>query len=293
MQIQTFSIVAGSEACNARCPFCISKMTLSLGVELKEPEVNWRNFEVACRFAKQSGVTTVMLTGKGEPTLFPKQITQYLQKLARHEFPLIEMQTNGIVIAEKWEIYKTYLQEWYDLWMTTIAISIVHYEPEKNRQVYVPYKQSYINLSDLIKELHSIGFLVRLTCIMANGFIDSAEKVKNLLNFAKENQVEQLTVTPVNKPDEEHSRNKEAWDWTNTHHLTNVQLSEIIQYVEKSGVHILTLQHGAKIFDVGGQNLCLNGCLTVNPAGEDLRNLIFFPDGRMRYYWQYPGSVIA
>ncbi len=31
MKIQTFSIVAGSEACNARCPFCISKMTVPNG----------------------------------------------------------------------------------------------------------------------------------------------------------------------------------------------------------------------------------------------------------------------
>ena len=78
MKIQTFSILAGSEACNARCPFCISKMTPPSGVELKEPKVNWRNFRKACLLAKQSGVTTAMFTGKGEPTLFPKQITKFL-----------------------------------------------------------------------------------------------------------------------------------------------------------------------------------------------------------------------
>ena len=102
MRVQTLSIIAGSEACNARCPFCVSKMTPSCGLdELKEPEVNWRNFRKACLLAKQSGVTTAMLTGKGEPTLFPGQISRYLKELMRYEFPLIEIQTNGIMLAQQ------------------------------------------------------------------------------------------------------------------------------------------------------------------------------------------------
>ena len=81
MKIQTFSIVAGSEACNARCPFCISKMTVAHGIDLKEPEVNWRNLRKACLLAQACGVTTAMITGKGEPTLFPNQITRYLHEM--------------------------------------------------------------------------------------------------------------------------------------------------------------------------------------------------------------------
>ena len=67
MRIQTFSILAGSEACNARCPFYISKMTPSHGVQLMVPAVNWRNLRIACRLAEHCGVTTAMITGKGEP----------------------------------------------------------------------------------------------------------------------------------------------------------------------------------------------------------------------------------
>lgn len=100
MRIQTFSILTGSETCNARCPFCISRMTPPLGVDLKEPEVNWRNFAIACRLAASSGVTTVMLTGKGEPTLFPEQITRFLRALADSHFPFIELQSNGILFMD-------------------------------------------------------------------------------------------------------------------------------------------------------------------------------------------------
>jgi len=290
MKIQTFSILAGSEVCNARCPFCISKMTPPLGVELKEPEVHWRNFDVACRLAKQSGVTTVMFTGKGEPTLFPDQITKYLQAMKKYEFPLVEMQTNGILIHDKPEIYSRHLKEWYELGMTLLAISIVHYDPEKNRQIYVPYKKSYSDLPILVNMIHDHGLSVRLTCILANGFIDSSEKLRKMIDFAKKNKVEQLTVTPVNKPDDTESR--EVWTWTKGHHLTDEQRADIQDYVEKNGSHLLTLFHGAKVYDIEGQNVCFNSCLSVHPNAEDMRNLIFFPDGHLRYYWQYSGAIL-
>ncbi len=291
MEFQTFTIIAGSEACNARCPFCISKMTPALGVALREPKVNWRNFKIACQLARQSGVTTVLITGKGEPTLFPKQISYFLTEMHPFEFPLIEMQTNGIRIAEE-ESLLPYLAAWYELGMTTVAISIVHYDPEKNHGVYVPHRDSYIDLPELIKKLHDNGFSVRLSCVLAGGFIDSPELVQNLLDFASSNKVEQLTVTPVNKPDEDRSRHKEAWDWTNKHHLPDANLREIVEYVQSHGTLLWTLVHGAEVYDVGGQNLCLNNCLTIQPHSDKVRNLIFYPDGHLRTYWQYPGSII-
>lgn len=290
MRVQTLSILAGSEACNARCPFCVSKMTPLLGVELKEPEVNWRNFRKACLLAKQSGATTVMFTGKGEPTLFPAQITGFLKRLRRYEFPIIELQSNGIMLAEKPEIYDAYLREWYNLGLNTIAISIVHVDAEKNRQIYLPYKKAYIDLPALIKKLHAFKFSVRLTCIMAAGFIDSVPLVNDLIDFARVNAVEQLTVTPVNKPAE--TEDPGVWQWTAEHHLPEGATEEIGKHIAEQGTHILTLPYGAQIYDVHGQNVCFNRCLTVQPDVEVMRNLIFFPDGHLRYYWQYPGAIL-
>lgn len=303
MKIETFSIIAGSEACQARCPFCISKMTPPLGVELKEPEVNWRNFGKACEYAKQNGVTTVMFTGKGEPTLFPDQITKYLEVLEPYRFPFIEMQTNALKFAKderKRDEYREHLIHWYRIGLTFIAISIVHYDPGKNRQIYTPYRKEYPDLSDTISFIHDIGrgqeglkgLSVRLTCIMAKEFIDSVDEVKRLVEFAKANNVEQLTLTPVNKPDEDHSRNEEAWQWTNLHGLSEEEINTISYYVVEQGSLLMELPHGAKVFDLHGQNVCLNQCLTVNPDPERMRNLIFFPDGSLRYYWQYPGAIL-
>lgn len=288
MKIDILSIVAGTMSCNARCPFCISKMTPKNGVNLKLSKINWRNFEKSCRLAQINNVSTVMITSKGEATLYPKQITEYLNKLKQYDFPIIELQTNGIIFDEKWEDYENHLKEWYDLGLTTIAISIVHYDPSKNKSVYLPYKENYIDLQRVIKRLHDIGFVVRLACIMAKGFIDSDKKVEKLIKFAKENNVEQLTLRPVNKPDNSESYEKE--NWTQNHYLDNKTKEEIEKYVLENGNKIRSLNSGGNIFDIDGQNVCITNSLTIDKESEDIRQLIFYSDGKLMYDWQFKGA---
>jgi molybdenum cofactor biosynthesis enzyme MoaA len=289
MKIRTFSIVAGSLACNARCPFCIAGMTPANGVTTKEPDVDWRNFRKACQLARDGGCSTAMITSKGEPTIFPDQITSFLRVLQEHKFPIVEMQTNGLLIAEGKKVTDEHLKTWYDLGLTTVAISVVHYDREKNKAIYTP-KRDYMDLPALIAKLHSFGFSVRLTTILAKGYIDTPEELDKMLAFARENRVEQLTATPVTKPDE--SEDAQIFSWTAQHALAPEQFAAIKSHVEANGSLVLTLAHGARVFDVNGQNLCLSNCITVDPEANEMRSIIFFPDGRVRYAWQYPGAIL-
>ena len=303
---ETLSVVIGTPDCNARCDFCVSKMTPLNGMDetkkliAKDFVVNMRDFRKVCMAAFQARCKTVMFTGKGEPTLAPWEITAYLKALKGmfngfFEFPFIELQSNGIAIAENPEKFAPYLKEWYDLGLQTIAVSVVHFDREENRKIYLPYKKEYIDLPALFKLLHSYGFTVRLTCIMTRDRIGSLNQVKKMIAFAKENKVEQLTLTPVNKPadfSDDNDAEKKAWLWTNDNHIKTDDLEEIRQDIEGVGSHILTLPHGAKVFDYEGQNVCLNQCLTVQPENKELRNLIFFPNGDVRYYWQYSGAIL-
>ena len=290
MRIQTLSIVAGSEACNARCPFCVSKMTVSHGLGLHEPEVNWRNFRKACQLAAQSGVTTAMLTGKGEPTLFPGQITSYLEAMADFGFPLLELQTNGILLVQQRERYAPHLQRWYELGLSTVAVSIMHADAERNREIYLPHQDHYVDLPALIDLLHQAGLSVRLACIMAGGYVDSVAEVRDLVAFARAHRVEQLSVRPVARPGQ--SRDEATAAWTAAHQLPAGAERAIAEWAAAAGTRLMTLAHGAVVYDVDGQNLCLTDCLTIQPATEDLRQLIFFPDGHLRYDWQYPGAIL-
>lgn len=289
MKIQTFSIILGNKSCNAHCPYCVAKMTPAYGIGSKKPKINWRNFDIGCKFAKDDGVSTVLMTGKGEPTLFPKQITHYLNHLKPYDFPFIELQTNGILFFQKKGEYTKYLNKWYKLGITIIAISVVHYDNKRNKEIFQP-NGMYMDLVELIKNLHSIGFSIRLSCIMLKGFIDKIEEVKKIVEFARNNKVEQLTITPAEKPKK--NENQKISDWVSKHKLEENQLNIIRGFLEKQGIELMRLAHGAVVYDLNGQNICSTNCLTIDSGSKDVRQLIFFPDGHLRYDWQYKGAIL-
>lgn len=289
MKFGTMSVVVGGTACNARCDFCISKQTPEQGVRPKADPVNWRNFQIACDLALSTGVTNVLLTSKGEPTLWPNLITEYLDSLRKYEFPLIDLQTNGLLLDQLGE--SGYLLDWYRKRLTTVALSIVSEDAEENRQIYTPHKEVYPDLGERINLLHDIGFSVRLAVMMTKGRIDEIDRVLDMVRFAKDHGVEQLTVRPIYA--EDNSIDPKVGEWTRANTIHPESLKTIAEFFEESGTHILTLQHGAPVYDYNGQNICLTDCLTIHPEEtEEARQLIFFPDGHLRYAWQYPGAII-
>jgi molybdenum cofactor biosynthesis enzyme MoaA len=290
MRIQTFTVVAGSEACNATCPYCVSRMTPDYELGKKLPEVNWRNFRIGCQFAKNSGVSTVLFTGKGEPTLFPDQLTAYLKNLQPFAFPFAELQTNGIALAKHQPVSDRHLKEWYDLGLTLISLSIVHWSSEKNKDIYQPHAPDYYALPELIESLHKAGFSVRLSCMLARGYVDSVEGLDQLARFARENGVEQLTVRSIEKPRK--SSATATVQWVTDHALADNTVAQMRDFLDAKGSRLMELVHGAVVYDYLGQNLCLSNCLTIDPRDETIRQLIFFPDGHLRYDWQYPGAIL-
>ena len=170
MKFSIFSIVAGTSRCVTVCPFCVSG-ELATAENRQVPEINHRNLNKACELAKTSGVQTVMLTSRGEPTLFPDQITEYLETLEPYKFPFIELQTNGIPIARNFEKYRPYLEKWHELGLSTVLISTVSNRPEINSEVYTPRTRQYIDLPQLIENIHSIGLTVRLTAVCTKAWM--------------------------------------------------------------------------------------------------------------------------
>lgn len=281
--------MAGTAVCNARCPFCISKMTPPQGVtRLLPSEIHWRNFAKAARLAQMNGVTTVLITGKGEPTLYPDETTEFLSHLKPYDFPLIELQTNGLLFQKPG--YGEHLRNWYDLGLNTIALSVVDWDSEKNREIYLPQAKEYPPLERTIGLLHEHRYSVRLSVTMVRGFVDTSCEVSRLVDLCRENKVEQLTVRPVRRPAV--SEDPDAHAWVSERGLTSEEIATLHQDVEKHATRLLSLAHGAVVYDYRGQNLCLTDCLTLAPSGEEIRTLIFFPDGKIRYDWQYPGAVI-
>jgi len=289
MHFQTFSVVVGSRACNASCPFCISKQTGLLTFAAAEG-INWRNFDIACKLAKRAGTTTVLLTGKGEPTLYPSLIETYLGKLQKQQFPLIELQTNGIALFDERFASESTLKRWLELGLTTIALSVVHWNSVFNRRIYNPTSHTYYDLGSLINKLHNIGFSVRLCVMLLKGYIDTPSQVDQMISFARCHKVEQLTFRNIvaSKLTEHNDISR----WTKEHALNMDEIDAINKYVNLAGTLLHRLMHDTVIYDVDGQNVCLGTCLTQDPNQNEFRQLIFFPDGSLYWDWQYKGARI-
>lgn len=290
MKIQTMSLVVGTRACNARCPFCVSQMT-GFGELPKTREINKRNLRKAMHRAKMGGVTTALLTGKGEPTLYPRQIEKYLEIVGK-EFPAIELQTNGLEIGRLAAGKKSLLDEatlhgWWIQGLDTIALSVVSIHPEHNREVY---HEDYPDLTATVSYLHQLGFSVRLCVMMQKGYVDIPEKLEEVVMWCKAHGVEQLTVRPIRQPKE--TSNGQVSDYVYKRALFEAEVNELYGWVEENGTLLLSLMHGAEVYDIEGQNICISDCLTLSDDPEQIRQLIFYADGRITYDWQYEGALL-
>jgi len=296
MKIQTFSVVVGSPACDAHCPFCVSKMT---GMdELPPPgEFNERNLDKAIQLAKLGGTTTGLLTGKGEPCLYPDRITEYLRRLSG-QFPFIELQTNGIQIGRLAEgrdvkMSEGHLKYWYEMGLDTLALSVTGIDPKLNRRIY---NKDYPNLDTTIEFLHDLGYSVRLCVMLMHGEVDSVDSLKELIRWCFSRSVDQLTIRPIKRPQHQGTTALDVgqFQFVQEHGMADdsTALAEMHQWVQDNGTLLLTLMHGARVYDLGGQNICVSDCLTVSEVSDDIRTLIYYGNGRIAYDWQHRGGVL-
>ncbi len=289
LKAQTLSVVVGTEACNAQCPFCVGKMNHSVGVT---KSINWRNFERTLMLCDKAEISTALLTGKGEPTLYPDQISSYLNVLNKR-MPFNELQTNGIRLPSL--IDNGTVRGWYNSGLTTMCISVVHYNRKANASIY---SKDYPRLTDLIKDLHDIGLSVRLSVVCIQEYIDSPQMIYKMIDFAKDMEVEQLTFRPAIQSEE--LKDTEAQKWVNNHifpafHFDYNIASVIVDQRNKGAKKAVLLRkliHGGEVYDINGQNVCFTNCMTLKPDTNELRQIIFYPDGHLRYDWGYKGAIL-
>jgi hypothetical protein len=124
---------------------------------------------------------------------------------------------------------------------------------------------------------------------MVKGGCDTTDEVDKLIDKCKREGVDQLTIRRVAKPSVTKSRGPFDWVCENQPAL---KLYELYDHLDTNGTELLRLPHGASVFDVGGQHVCVGNCLTATTDPNDIRQLIFFPDGKLMYDWQYPGARI-
>src|SRR5204862_303616 len=138
----------------------------------------------------------------------------YLQAIKPYHFDSVEIQTNALLFATKPEKYDLLLAKWREAGLGTIAISIGHYEREKNHSIYTK-TYPYTDLPATIDTLHGLGYKLRLSCAMMGRYIDTPEKVQSMVDFVLANKVEQLTLRQLSAVED--SQNPDVTNWTRQH----------------------------------------------------------------------------
>lgn len=282
MKTHTFSVVVGDSRCNANCPFCVSKMTAS---EFSE-SVNFdeRKFDIAVRIVEQmrEGLLTVLLTGQGEPLLFPKQITRYLNCI-NFRFPRIELQTNGVLIAKNLDS----LKYWRDKGLTLVCLSVASHSYVKSN-VIMGIKNKCYDYWGIAGMLQEIGLNVRLNCTMTKAGTYLPEDCEKIIDRANNAGILQTTFREVEMPSP--CINTQVGDWVGENKPVGAA-RRLHHYLALNGaVKLLELPHGGIVYDFRGQNVAIGTCLTETTDPDDIRSIIFFPDGRVAYSWQYRGA---
>jgi molybdenum cofactor biosynthesis enzyme MoaA len=287
MKTHTFSIVVGTAACNAKCPFCVSKMTKTDAC--RSEVINKRRLHTACRIVEQArdGLATVLLTGKGEPLLFPVEITEYLTELGAYNFPLIDLQTNGILLKAASD--QGYLSKWVGLGLTLACVSITHWEPDHSNNL-MGIDRGF-NFYEAVQVIHKAGLAARLNCTMTKSGCNTPHDVDTLIDRCRLEGVEQLTLREVEVPDYGPEGNA-ARAYAKKEKPVGFANQVRLHLEMKGATKLMELPHGAVIYDDDGQNVCVSNCLTSTTDPNDIRQVIFFPDGRIMYDWKYKGARI-
>ena len=275
MKTLALSVVPQDVGCNAKCKFCISKSTF------KPEDIRFVDscvLDRACRYAKDCGAQTGIITGKGEPLLMdPERIRQVVNVMSDH-FAQIDIHTNGRAL-EKMDV-RCRLADLHEAGLTNITLSIAHYSKEHNSRLmgFKPY-----DIAGVISVLKNYNFHVRLSCVLAKSYIDSLEEIEKYLDFAHDYDADsvifrELWVAGEKCPEK---------DWCESHY---VPLSLWTEFAKKQGlVRVMDLPWGG-VYDYCGMAVSASEC--EYRQVEFVKSLIFMPDNHMYSSWASKASKL-
>lgn len=284
MQATSISVnIAGP--CNASCPFCISKLT----GHNENQKFSLEAMQKAFRYASYHGVDTVLITGKGEPTLRSDLVALIIDRAYKAGFPIIELQTNGYELWKNPDMLKTF--EAHGL--TTVAISITDFLPSFNNDcIGLPGGYDY---TEVISNVNELGLLCRISVNMIESNTANIGSIRSGARMIKAKGAHQLTLRELGIPNEyDYSDPKQAKviDWIQKNSISSQNLRKIIKEVCDESRKLRTVSYGPSVYDYEGLSTVIASCMTDNTNTEEIRSLILQPNGHLYHSWNYEGSIL-
>lgn len=270
MKAQNLTISVPNRGCDKACGYCISKIT----GELKTDESLFlRNMPKVKRIAESANVSSILITGKGEPTLNPGAIDFIVETFK--DYP-IEIQTNGIAMLRNFSKYRTVIP----------PINVIAFSIDSPDQLY-SYKRMF-------NYLHDSGVVVRITLNSNNLFRNWA--AKDMISFCEAFGVRQLSIRKLTVPNYVDSikldtAGEKAVTWIKENGDDSLYVS--LQNDLKTKRLIRKLPFGALVYDYDGISvIAFEYCIQDENDGENIRSLIYQEDGHLYTSWDTPASIL-
>jgi hypothetical protein len=233
-----------------------------------------RNAEKVITVAKAAEITSVLFTGKGEPTL-DKAWGDLVALLKRFNMFPCELQTNGIILAQRPNLVDELFVRGLDVLAVSIdrGIQLIEYKPLWNR-------------------LNTLGMVSRITVNVTN-LLTEYNPIW-WINQCNRLGIHQLTFRRVTVPESCVSFATQNWIFDNAPDYLYQNITAELENVAKTdGRLIRSLKNGIRIWDINGVAVATSDyCIQERDEGDNLRSLVFQEDGHLYTGWGSKASIL-
>jgi len=271
LKAENLTISVPNNGCDKNCPYCVSRMTGYIPADWVRM---YRQIEKVKTVAKAAEITSVLFTGKGEPT-FGESFTNLRVLIQQFkEFPL-ELQTNGIALNKNFHWLNTLYVDGLDV----LAVSIDTDEMMDN------YK-------GLFNEVKRLGMVSRVT-VNVTGILGKFHPMW-WINKCAELEINQLTFRRVTVPELNYSKKTADWIAKNApNHIYSDLTESLNRDIKRSGRLIRNLKNGIQIWEVNDVAVATSDyCIQERDEGDNLRSLVFQEDGHLYTGWGSKASIL-
>jgi len=264
MKANNLSISIPYKGCDKSCKYCVSKMT---GYMKSDFDLFRININKVKKMANTAGVTSVSITGKGEPTLNFFYIEFICQELK--DYPL-ELQTNGLAMARNLTLVDS---------LVNIGIDIFAISMDKI--------SDFEDMKPVIDRIKALNRTVRVTLNITDMLPSpTAIRFEDYINYCKKYNVDQLSFRQITVSNHTEYTNTHKWIDKHAHNDYYDRLIGQFKAQEKYNQFLESLPYGAKIYNVDGISFTyFDYCIQDTNNGEDIRSLIYMEDGHMYTNW--------
>ncbi len=246
---RSVSILPIANACQARCPFCFSKASVS--TDTKQHSIAWDRVIEVFQAAAKLGASRAVITGGGEPSLLLESDLTRLINEAAKQFSKVVLISNGY----KWEslseqdLVKS-LQKLCVAGLSVLAISVHHYQHDQNEKLMGLDTKSAQIASTWSKNLYLWPTLgVRLICVLQRDGIADRGSLERYLDWAVNCGIKEICFKElyVSTSIESEYYNNAANEWSAEH---QVSLRLVLDFAKDAGWAVREkLPWGAPVFE--------------------------------------------